>query len=106
MPTTFFGALTKTPMGRLWAQIDNHLTAVKAGSRLSLEPSRFCPAMKENHHKDQATHPPLCDEAGAFRARRDDGRRDPVCYSAYFADIVSSSRHHQHLRRKDELASG
>jgi phosphopantothenoylcysteine synthetase/decarboxylase len=23
-----------------------------------------------------------------------------------FADIVSSSRHHQHLRRKDELASG
>ena len=30
------------------------------------------------------------DEAGSFRARRDDGRRDPVCYSAYFADL---SRH-------------
>jgi len=30
------------------------------------------------------------DEAGSFRARRDDGWRDPVCYSAYFVDL---SRH-------------
>jgi len=30
----------------------------------------------------------------------------PVCDSADFADFVSSSRHHQHLRRKDELAPG
>jgi hypothetical protein len=46
------------------------------------------------------------DEAESFRTRLDDGRRDPVCYSAYFADIVSSSRHQPTSSTKDELASG
>ena len=44
------------------------------------------------------------DEAESFRTPLDDGRRDPVCYSAYFADIVSSSRHQPTSSTKDELA--
>ena len=46
------------------------------------------------------------DEAESFRTPLDDGRRDPVCYSAYLQTLSRHPVTNQHLRQKMSWQSG